>query len=96
MIKNIDEFEAKIQVLIDIVSDKNTKLNQVLNITLNQETLLKVPEPTEEISQLFNQMNTEKQVVIDEVLDGDEVFNKIFEGLDDFEEKAPLYHSQKK
>ena len=87
----MDEFEAKLQLLIDIVSEKNIKLEQVLNITTNQETLLKIQDAPPEISTLITEMSAEKQKIIEAVIEGDEVFNNIFGSLEDFEENAPRY-----
>lgn len=87
----MDAFETKLKLLIDIVTEKNTKLTQVLNITQNQETLLKIQNPEPQIAEMLRDMTLEKHALVEAVIEGDEVFNTLFEGLEDFENRAQQY-----
>ncbi len=71
----MSEFDININLLIDIIIKKKNHLQQILNITLNQRELL----GKEESKQLFIEMNEEKQILIDEVLALDNVFQRKFD-----------------
>lgn len=88
----MDIFETKIKILIDISKDKNKILEAIYNITENQETFLISNYSAENFKMFFSEMSEEKQKYIDEILEIDNLFQKIFGELDDtFEEQAPKY-----
>ncbi len=71
----MSEFDININLLIDIISKKKSHLEQILNITLNQRELL----GKEDSKNLFIEMNKEKQILIDDVLALDNVFQRKFD-----------------
>jgi len=82
-----DEFEIKLSLLLEILDKKQAALNDVLNISENQETLYLSP-PSEERREFLVEMGREKQKQIDEVLACDEVFQRLFDSIaDEFMEK---------
>ncbi len=70
----MSEFDININLLIDIIIKKKSNLERVLNITLNQRELLGKADS----SDLFVEMNKEKQILIDEILALDSVFQRKF------------------
>jgi len=70
------------------VEEKAHMLQSILNITNNQETVIKLEEDSQEIRTLFVQMSLEKQKLADKILDNDQIFNTTFENLENFEENA--------
>ena len=87
----MDDFEIKLKILSDGLDKKADSLNQILNITENQRTILE-GEHTAEAMTFFKEMNSEKQNLIDLVLCCDEVFETIFKEINScFDEKAPAY-----
>lgn len=80
----MEEFLLKIRLLTDIVGKKKQVLNQILDITENQETVLLQPKP--EIT-LFNEMNMEKQNHIQTVLQADDFFQNVFDSIKEIFEK---------
>lgn len=70
-----DELAVQLKLLMDILAKKLNILQEILSITENQGILLK---STPENRELFMDMFDEKQVRIDNILAGDEIFNKIF------------------
>lgn len=87
----MNEFETKINILTDIVIEKNEMLKVVLNISTNQKELLISPNEVKEMQQIFMSMTLEKQKQIDQILESDKIFNQIFESLVNFEDEAKQY-----
>lgn len=71
----------KLNILQDILEEKNTLLNTVQNICDNQKTILESLEKTDEILHLFKETTQEKQKSIDKILSLDESFNNTFEQI---------------
>ncbi|MDR1531102.1 MAG: hypothetical protein LBS62_02775 [Clostridiales bacterium] len=93
----MDNFETSLKLLLDILLKKKETLTQIFNITENQGTALAAAadghkadsEELAAIKFLFDGMNDEKQVLIDKVINGDNVFQDIFSRLGaEFEERA--------
>ncbi|MDR1703634.1 MAG: hypothetical protein LBS19_02965 [Clostridiales bacterium] len=84
----MDNFTVTLKILIDILEKKQAALENVLNITQNQETILQSP-PSVERSTFFIQCNAEKQNLIDRVKEYDEMFQGFFDqAKGDLHEKA--------
>lgn len=71
------ENESKVQLnlLIDILNKKLAMLQEILAITENQGIVLK---STPEDRQMFMSMFEEKQIRIDNISSGDDIFNRLF------------------
>ena len=67
----------ELNLLADILFKKKEALQNIFNITENQEMILKQPK-SEEITNLFNEMSEAKQEQIDVVLQSDIVFQDVF------------------
>jgi len=80
----LTDFEAKLNILKNILIEKQEFLNIILNITENQEAVLLEEEPPE----LFYEMNDIKQLHINKIVELDTNFNDIFLNTPDFEAKA--------
>ena len=76
------DFALQLTLLSDILERKKKALEQILNITENQETILK-QEKSPEMVDMFNQMAAEKQNYVEIVLQADSIFQKNFDGLKD-------------
>ena len=74
------ERNLELNLLADVLFKKKEALQYILNITENQEMVLKQPK-SQEITDLFNEMSAEKQRQIDTVLQSDVVFQDIFARL---------------
>jgi len=85
----LNDFELKIKFLIDIAKQKIEILKNILNITINQKSLLEPPF-TDEIKEIFKLMNIEKFNLIEELKENDMAFANIFESLENFEENTKL------
>ncbi|MCL1936049.1 MAG: hypothetical protein FWF57_06740 [Defluviitaleaceae bacterium] len=85
----MNDFELKIKFLIDIAKQKIEILKNILNITINQKSLLEPPF-TDEIKEIFKLMNIEKFNLIEELKENDMAFANIFESLENFEENTKL------
>ncbi|MCL2565670.1 MAG: hypothetical protein FWE24_07665 [Defluviitaleaceae bacterium] len=84
----MNEFEIKMDILISSLGEKNEILNLILNITENQEQLIDM-DKSEEMWDMFVEMNEAKQEHIDRVVELDNIFQGVFEGIsDNFEDKA--------
>ena len=87
--------KANFTLLKDILKKKQGFLEQILNLTINQETILLCEEKSEEHSIMFREMNDEKQKLIDMVISSDNLFQSIFESsTDDFNINAKTYTPQ--
>ena len=81
----MDQSVAKLSILLDLIGKKVGLLSQILTICENQEAIL-VAERSEEYDKLFIGMGREKQLLVDEVITTDELFQKIFNEIgEDFE-----------
>lgn len=88
----MDEFETKLNILYDALIKKEDALSQILAITENQAALLAEDHNGAEAAAFFKEMNVEKQRLIDTVLDGDGVFERIFGSLGgEFDERAAYF-----
>ena len=76
---------AKLNILLDLIGKKRGLLVQILTICENQEAILSA-ERNEEYDRLFIGMGNEKQLLVDEVVATDALFQKMFDELgDDFQ-----------
>ena len=89
------DFELKIKILTDIVIEKNKYLTASINITHNQKILLKTPDSDVQsdvqIAEIFAQMNQEKKIALEKILENDQIFTNMFESLENFEENAKIH-----
>lgn len=70
-----DELKVQLNLLIDILNKKFNMLQEILAITENQGIVLKsAPEDR----QMFMSMFEEKQIRIDNISSGDDIFNRLF------------------
>lgn len=70
-----DELKVQLNLLIDILNKKFNMLQEILVITENQGIVLKsAPEDR----QMFMSMFEEKQIRIDNISSGDDIFNRLF------------------
>ena len=84
----MNEFEIKMDMLISSLKEKNDTLNVILNITENQEQILDI-DKGEETWAMFVQMNEAKQEHIDRIVELDNIFQGVFEGISEgFESNA--------
>lgn len=77
----MDNQEIKMDLLIDVLNKKAKLLDNIFNITANQQALLKNSCNTLEIKNLYLEMGKEKQILIDNTIKSDKIFNNIFEGV---------------
>lgn len=97
----MDNQETKMDLLIDVLNKKAKLLDNILNITINQQTLLKNSSNTMDMKNLYLEMNIEKQNLIDNTIKSDTVFNSIFENIstklkhysDEYKEKFKVMQS---
>lgn len=69
------ELKVQLNLLIDILNKKFNMLQEILVITENQGIVLKsAPEDR----QMFMSMFEEKQIRIDNISSGDDIFNRLF------------------
>jgi len=81
-------FETNINLLQEILDKKLSTLTAVLTICENQEQLYLSP-PSETRREFLLEMGKQKQIMIDEIVACDAVFQRIFDGIiDNFEENA--------
>ena len=95
----MDIFQIKLKVLRDSLYDKENILTAILGITENLEAvynaLLTVdPSDAENLRSMINEMNAQKQALIDQVISNDSAFQTIFGELnsnpDEFDENCRL------
>lgn len=87
--------KVNFNLLEDILIKKRGFLEQILNLTVNQETILLCEEKSDEYSIMFREMNDEKQTLIDLVINSDNVFQNLFDSsIDDFNKNAENYKPQ--
>lgn len=89
----MSEFLLNIKILMDILIKKETNLTSLLNISLNQEDLLRAERSSQnkDLTIFNNQMNEEKQLLIDDILKLDKAFENTFIKVSvDFEKNASL------
>ncbi|MCL1924735.1 MAG: hypothetical protein FWF50_04040 [Defluviitaleaceae bacterium] len=86
------DFEAKLNVLKNILIEKELLLNNILNITSNQEAIfISSEENSEKNGEFFYEMNEIKQANINKITDLDTEFNKLFLSTPNFEQEAQAY-----
>ena len=83
---------ANLNILLDLIGKKRGLLVQILTICENQEAILSA-ERSQEYDKLFIGMGNEKQLLVDEVVATDTLFQKLFDGLG--EDFRPLGDSDK-
>lgn len=84
----MNDFSVRLNILADILDRKSEALTQILNICENQY-LLFCGTPSSERSEFLKQMNVEKQHLIDRVIECDDVFQNMFDGMrEQFEKEA--------
>ncbi len=76
--------EVKLEMLKSLLVKKIEMLEQILAICENQQLVLSSPGHEEFLTDMYS----EKSRLIDEVLNNDNLFNKIFSELEGFEEQA--------
>ncbi len=70
-----DKLNIQLNLLIDILNKKLSMLEEILSITENQCIVLKsAPQDR----QMFMSMFEEKQIRIDSIASGDDIFNRLF------------------
>ena len=90
-------FETKLNLLSDMLEKKHEILLQILTITENQRSIFvregETAAPDKAVLRdMLRQMNDEKQKLIDEHLNSDRLFQKIFEEIsEEFESRASDY-----
>ncbi len=77
----MQDFKIKLNLIIDILREKNTKLKTLAVITENQGTILESREKSKESVGMLSHLIEEKQRLIDEVLGYDDVFLKKYEEI---------------
>ena len=86
------EIETKLKILIDILSHKKRVLLQILNITENQKCVLENADSNNDISTFLDELNVQKQTLIDEIIKNDNMFQNTFDSLgQNFENYASCY-----
>ncbi len=91
----MDELKINFDVLMGILLKKESLLQQILTLTENQYTVLLCGEEIPEAAGMFSEMNAEKQRLIDEVINADNVFQSTFEAMsDDFSRHADNYTNE--
>ncbi len=80
----MEDFKLKLNLIIDILREKNTKLQTLAIITENQGTVLESKEKSKETMEMLTNLIDEKQKLIDEILRFDDVFLKKYEEIKDF------------
>ncbi len=84
----MQEFNFKLNLIIDILREKNSKLQNLAIITENQGTILSASEKSRESVQMLTTLIEEKQKLIDEILGYDDVFlNKYEEIKENFDDE---------
>jgi len=79
----VQDINAKLNILRDILVKKKSSLAQILSITENQSEVLRCQEGNVEIQSMFSQMNIEKQSFIDSVINADNLFQSMFDEMAD-------------
>ena len=88
----MNQFLLRLRILNTILENKISVLNQILNITENQQTVLSAGSSDEMIMDLYSGMVDEKQKLIDTINESDKVFEKTFKEISpDFETEAPKH-----
>ena len=88
MKKGINEFAAKLMLLGEILNIKHDALLGIKNITDNQGAVFSQNE-NGSLNVMLNEMNIEKQALIDKVIEADERFQTTFDSLGEaFENNA--------
>ncbi len=77
----MQEFNFKLNLIIDILREKNAKLQNLAIITENQGTILSASEKSRESVQMLTTLIEEKQKLIDEILGYDDVFLSKYEDI---------------
>ena len=77
----MDPVETKLNILIDGMKKKSQALTEIKSITENQGTVLASALKKDEILAFIVQMNREKQVNIQTVIDCDNLFEKILKEI---------------
>ncbi len=77
----MQDFKIKLNLIIDILREKKSKLNTLAIITENQGTILESREKSKESVTMLTELIEEKQKIIDEVLGYDDVFLKKYEEI---------------
>ena len=85
------EFSLKLNLLSDILERKKKALEQILNITENQEVVLNQGKSSELVD-MFNEMAGEKQKYVEIVLQADILFQKTFGELKSYFESMAEQH----
>lgn len=88
-------FSLKLDFLIDLLNQKKSVLEKILNITENQNTILDSKDKSKETNVFFNEMNKEKHMLIDEVMELDKAFQSSFDEISDIFDSEALEHKEK-
>ena len=91
----MDQIEVKLEILIDGMKKKEQALAEIVGITDNQGTVLESGLAKDEILAFIVQMNIEKQVHIETVINCDNLFEKILKEIGpELDENQHLYGKQ--
>ncbi|MCL2619297.1 MAG: hypothetical protein FWD98_09655 [Defluviitaleaceae bacterium] len=71
---------TKLNILLDLIGRKRVLLSQILTICENQELILSAPR-SDDNDRLFIGMGNEKQLLVDQVVAADELFQKMFDEM---------------
>ena len=74
----MDKFLLHLRVLDGILDKKINTLNQILNITENQKTMVSTGSQDESSLALYKEMSGEKQELIEVIKESDKVFEKTY------------------
>lgn len=72
----------KLNLLLDMLKEKEEQLQIISNITQNQETIIKSNNKSTETLSLFKALSKEKQLVIDKVLSIDTAFSSNYSSIE--------------
>ena len=91
----MDQLETYLSILIDGMVKKERSLIEILSITENQNTVIESELPKDEIMAFIVNMNREKQLHIQTVIDCDNLFERILkEAGPELDAKPDLYKPQ--
>lgn len=81
--------------LINVLKEKESLMEKTRNITENQNIIIASQDTYGETKDLFREMNKEKQILIDAILEKDSAFQNAFSEIDqDFEQIALDYREK--
>jgi len=85
------EFETKLRLLQEVINKKKAALTAILTICENQEQLFLSP-PSDTRREFLLETGKEKQILIDETMVCDEVFQRTFDSISAVFEAQSKHH----